>query len=80
MFAEKGIPRGPLTDDVLAELGLDEPQAELDAARTYARRRRIGPWRAEPADADARRKELAKLARRGFSYDVAQRVVMSSED
>lgn len=69
----KGL-RGSLVDEALAAAGVDD-DAELRAARTYARKRRIGPWREGSADWQTRRKELAKLARRGFSYDVASRVV-----
>ena len=55
----------------LAGLGIDEALIEaallesddLEAARTYVRRRRLGGGE----------KDLAKLARAGFSYDVARR-------
>jgi regulatory protein len=45
------------------------------AALAYARRRRIGPYRRAPADEAKRRKELAALARAGFSYGLARKVV-----
>lgn len=58
---------------------------ELEAARTFARRRRIGPHRRPgrtPTDEqDARRereKDLARMARAGFSFDVARRVIDAS--
>jgi regulatory protein len=73
-LSAKGI-RGATQDQVLAGLELDGDTSDLEAARTYARKRRIGPWREGPVDRDGRRKELAKLARRGFSYDVARRVI-----
>ncbi len=51
------------------------PDAELSAALTLARRRRLGPWRpAETRDA-MRAKDLGALARAGFSRAVAVEVV-----
>ena len=72
-LAAKGL-RGALVDAALAAAGIDD-DAELRAAATYARKRRIGPWRERPVDQAGRQKELAKLARRGFSYAVASRVI-----
>ncbi|HET9953095.1 MAG TPA: RecX family transcriptional regulator [Polyangiaceae bacterium] len=45
--------------------------AELEAAREFVRKRRIGPHRPEPERAPNRRKDLAKLARAGFDFDTA---------
>jgi regulatory protein len=57
------------------------PGEDAAAAATWARKRRLGPWRREPATPERRRSELAKLARAGFSYAVARRVVdAESED
>ena len=54
----------------------DDPEAELAAALTLARKRRIGPFRAEGlTDAAAHAKELAKLARAGFVHAVATRAL-----
>ena len=47
---------------------------ELPVALAYAKRRRIGPFRAEP-DKAARLSDMAALARAGFQRDVAERVV-----
>ena len=52
--------------------------AELLAALAFARRRRLGPYR-PPAERDARReRDLAALARQGFDYDVALKVIDAS--
>ncbi len=49
---------------------------ELASALVQARRRRIGPFRAAAdTDAEARRRELAMLARAGFPRDVAERAL-----
>lgn len=55
--------------DTLLEAHRDaEPKAELKAALDYLRKRRLGPWAAQP---DPQR-TLAKLGRRGFSYGTAR--------
>jgi regulatory protein len=53
----------------------DDPEAELAAALVLARRRRLGPFRQAEADALARRREFAALARAGFAQDVASRAL-----
>lgn len=53
-----------------------DPDRELAAALALAARRRIGPFRAGAApDAAGRMRELAVLARAGFSRDVAERAL-----
>ena len=71
---EKGV-GGDDIDAALAAAREDMPDLDLAAAAALARRRRLGPYR-QPADrADRRDKDLAALARAGFSYDIARRVV-----
>jgi regulatory protein len=52
-----------------------EPGAELEAARTYVRKRRLGPFRDPEQRAAHRQKDLASLARQGFSFDVARQAL-----
>ena len=61
--------------------GLREAAAEpeLAAALAYARRRRLGPYRAAGARADLREKDLAALGRKGFGYDLARRVIETDD-
>jgi len=40
-----------------------------------ARRRRLGPYRMPEVRAERRDKDLAALARAGFDYDTARRVI-----
>lgn len=58
--------------------------AALEAALAYARRRRLGPFRTQSGDAQARRKQLSKdmsaLARAGFSYDIAKHVMSATPE
>jgi regulatory protein len=59
----------------------DDETSELAAALVLARKRRIGPYRREPApDEAARHRELAALARAGFPQSVArQALAMDAE-
>ena len=47
---------------------------DISAAAIVARRRRLGPWRLS-ARSDYRKRDLAALARRGFSYAIASQVI-----
>lgn len=69
----KGVP-ADIIDEVVAALS-EGGDPDWEAALTYARKRRLGPWRQVELDVDRRRKELGKLGRAGFSWDVARRVV-----
>ena len=53
----------------------DGEDAELASARAYAKRRRLGSYR-QPFDdsRERRQKDLAAMARAGFSYGVASDV------
>ncbi len=74
-LAAKGVPQA------VAQAALPDPESELAAALAYARRRRLGPFRASDADEDTRRKELGALARAGFPQPVAQQALrMAPED
>jgi regulatory protein len=60
-----------------SEEGPDDP--ELAAALVYCRKRRIGPYRDPEERAATRQRDMAALARRGFAYDVARRVVDATD-
>jgi regulatory protein len=47
----------------------------LAAAAAYARRRRLGPFRSPDQRDEKHDKDLAALARQGFSYDIATRII-----
>src|SRR5690606_5318904 len=75
--------KGIASDDielVLGELDGDAPDPELEAAKALARRRRLGPYRQKQADPTQRRKDLAALARAGFSYETAVRALGPTDD
>ncbi len=74
-LAAKGVPQE------VAKAALPEPESELAAALAYARRRRLGPFRVQDADAETYRKELGAMARAGFPQPVAQQALrMEPED
>jgi regulatory protein len=67
-LAAKGVARG--TADAALP---DDEEAELDAALSFCRRRRTGPFApGGPLPPDARLKALAALARAGFARGVAE--------
>ena len=82
-LAAKGI-AADLRDAALAEHddaagSAPRPGGDLAAAAALARRRRLGPYRPEPARAAFRQKDLATLARAGFARGVAERVLGAAD-
>lgn len=67
---EKGLHQ-ELVERCIAELGDDPDEA---AALAYARRRRLGLFRTT-GRAERRERDLAAMARAGFSFGVCQRVI-----
>jgi regulatory protein len=57
------------------ELDVTPAQREQRAAAALARRRRLGPYRPAEDRKDHRVKDLATMARAGFAYDVAKKVI-----
>jgi regulatory protein len=56
------------------ELALDPRQRETKAAVALARRRRLGPFREKDREGK-RDRDLAVMARAGFDYDLARKVI-----
>jgi len=73
-LSRKGVPEETI-ESALAGLREEVPEPELTAAARLARRRRLGPYRPAPNRADYRERDLAALARAGFTFDVARQVV-----
>ena len=72
-LAAKGLSQD-LIETTLAEADEEDVGTDLTAALTYARRRRLGPFRSE-ARAERRERDLAALGRQGFDYETARRVI-----
>lgn len=86
-MATKGIPRDLVQDHLTRYEDERQDQsnsAEWDAALTFARKRRIGPYAVNKVNRgqehETHRKALAKMARAGFSYDIAQRVLSTEPE
>ena len=73
-LATKGVAREHI-DHAIAALRDETAEPDFNAALTFARRRRLGPYRDQSARADRRARDLAALGRQGFAYDVARRVI-----
>jgi len=69
-LAAKGVSR-----ELVGEVAAVEAVDELASARTAARRRRLGPWRASERRTEFRQKDLAALTRLGFGYATARAVI-----
>lgn len=79
-LAQKGVAAATV-EAALEELGERvEGDAELQAAIALTRRRRLGVYRPAAARADYRDRDLAALARAGFSYDIARRVIEAEDE
>jgi regulatory protein len=73
-LSAKGVDRNTIAAALEGEEG-DEEQA----ARAFARRRKLGPFR--PGErAPYRDKDLAAMARAGFRFDVARRIIEGGQD
>ncbi len=76
-LARQGIETSAV-DRALEEHG-DGAEAELEAARALVRRRRLGWLRGADVRDEHREKDLARLARAGFSYSIATRALEGEE-
>src|SRR3712207_6680043 len=73
-LAQTGVPK-PDVDRALEGLAEEAPDPELRGALILARKRTLGPFRPEAERRDSRQRDLAVLARAGYGYDVARRVI-----
>ena len=79
MVVQKLRARG-ISRDVADDVARSSPGSELESARAYVRRRRLGPHRPEAERAVNRRRDLAALARQGFDHDTASRALGHGTD
>ena len=73
-LAGRGVSRDSI-DAVFEAEGIDDGEGELAAARAFARRRRLGPYRTDDDRPARRARDLGALARAGFSFEVARQVI-----
>ncbi len=80
---EKGIPANlaEQTIETLAdETELSKSDIDLAAAISYAQKRRIGPFRLNNDAEENKDKDLGALARRGFSFEIASKVLSTAKE
>lgn len=81
-LAAKGVSREIVEDALTRET--DEADlaedVEIAAARAFARRRRLGPYRSAEPREDQRARDLAAMARAGFPYGVAKAIIEAEPD
>lgn len=79
-LANKGV-EGEAAEAALAALAEESGEAvpDLAAARALVRRRRMGPWRQPGERAAMRERDLARLARAGFSWQIAKAALEEEE-
>lgn len=77
MIAQRLAAKGVEAEVVAAALEnlATDGHTDLAAALRFARRRRLGPFRAAAERAGRRERDLAALGRAGFSYEIARQVV-----
>ncbi|GJE16145.1 RecX family transcriptional regulator [Methylobacterium marchantiae] len=82
-LAAKGVDRTLIAETLETERDKAEEEgtdAEEAAARAYARRRRLGPFRRPGTRAAHRDKDIAAMARAGFSYGLAKTTIDADPD
>jgi regulatory protein len=79
-LAAKGVSREIVAAVIEAEREADpEADSEETAAWAYAKRRRLGPYRLPEKREAHRERDLASLARQGFPFALARRIVEAEE-
>ena len=73
-LAAKGLSKADIEAALAEEPEALPEQGDFPAAVTYAKRRRLGPFRLEGRQ-ERRERDLAALARQGFDYETARRVI-----
>ena len=68
-----------IIEDTINALAEEPGELDLAAAIAYARKRRLGPYRKAGKPPANLEKELAALARSGFSYGLARRIVEATD-
>jgi len=76
---EKGVDRAIIETQLNALLE-DNPDPDLKAAIAFAKRRRLGPFRPSDQRPDRRQRDLASLARGGFDFVTANKVIDAEDE
>ncbi|MAV86748.1 MAG: regulator [Rhodospirillaceae bacterium] len=71
---EKGV-TNEIISEVLATLLNNGGISDLEAAKIFARKRRLGPYRNPDNRSEYTKKDMNALARAGFGYNVALKII-----
>ena len=71
---QKGV-NSNLVQQVIAKLYTETPDPNLSAAKKLVRRRRLGPYRQPDTREGRQDKDLAAVARAGFDFQTARKVI-----
>jgi len=78
-LARKGVSSN-MVDEALAAIKQSHPDVDLQAAIALVRRRRLGPMRLAEKREASLQKDLGVLARAGFTYPLARKVLDAKDD
>ncbi|MCJ2036976.1 regulatory protein RecX [Methylobacterium sp. J-068] len=81
-LAAKGVSRAQVETAMEEEREAADAGTDLEeaAARAYAKRRRLGPWRRPETREAYRERDLAAMARAGFGYGLGRRIIEEAPD
>jgi regulatory protein len=77
-LAQQGVAT-KLIAETLQELAAEPGSGDLAAACAFIRRRRLGAYRSATSRAGTPEKDMAALARAGFSFEIARRVLACTD-
>ena len=80
---EKGVASNlaeRVIEDLAEESQLSKSDIDLAAAVAYAQKRRIGPFRIQGDPEEYRAKDTGALARRGFSWEIVEKVLSTDRN
>ncbi len=77
-LARVGAPEAAIVH-ARAALGETAEDPDLVAAARLARKKRLGPFATMPLTYELKQKHLATLARSGFSFDIARRIISATD-
>lgn len=78
----KGLAKNDIEQALEVTDAEKDGDAEFAAALTLARRKKLGPWRTKPMSDPPkdRQKEMAAMARAGFSFEISKKALAYSEE
>ncbi len=82
-LVEKGVQRDlaeETIENLAEESALSKQDIDLAAAISYAEKRRMGPFRLGEEKEGQKDKDLGALARRGFSFEIAEKVLSTDRE